>query len=322
MIMGRSVALVAAALAAAGAFAIDSRQCAAQSNNVAAAARAYSLGQQAELAGDFRAASEHYELADRMVPSPEALRSAVRMRLKAGDEAIAATRAEVLAHRYRDDRSQELAAEILKRLRAKLARVSLTCTAPCAALVDGGALGVEEAREHVFYLEPGQHRVAADFGAAGSQEQAVAAEAGVPITVALAAPDRPAGLALERRGDVHEAARPHGLRLGWFVASGALTVAMAGVTVWSGLDVLKHNDAYERNPTREKLEDGQSRERRTDILLGVSLAAAVTTGIIALNTRWSPAEAEGPAESAEPAASLGVAPVAGGAVVVLEGITW
>jgi hypothetical protein len=315
MIMGRSVALVASALAAAGAFAIESRPCAAQSN-VAAAARAYSLGQQAELAGDFRAASEHYELADRMVPSPEALRSAVRTRLKAGDEATAATRAEALAHRYRDDRSQALAAETLKGLRTVLARVSLTCSAPCAALVDGGALGIEESREHIFYLEPGQHRVTADFGTAGSQEQAVSTEAGKPIVVSLDAPERGAGLALERRGEARDAARPHGLRLGWFVASGAVTIALAGVTVWSGLDVLEHNDAYERDPTREKLEDGQSRERRTDILLGVSLAAAVTTGIIALNTRWSPAEA------AEPAASLGVAPVAGGAVVVVEGTTW
>jgi hypothetical protein len=315
MMQGRTVALVAAVFAAAGSAAIESRPCAAQ-GNVAAAARAFSLGQQAELAGDFRAASEHYELADRMVPSPEALRSAAKMRLKAGDEAIAATHAEALARRYRDDRSQELAAGMLKGLRARLARVSMTCTAPCGAIVDGGAVGIDESREHIFYLEPGQHTVAADFGTAGSQEQGVTAEPGKAISVALAAPERPPVLALEERSAPRDAAPRRGLPLAWFVTSAAITVGVGAAALWSGLDVLQQNDAYERDPTRGKLEDGQRAERRTDILFGVTAAAAVATGIIAFNTRWSSPK------PAERAASVGVAPVAGGVVLVLEGIAW
>lgn len=314
--MGKGRALLLAAVAATAAV-VEASPSAAQSS-VSAAAKAFSLGQQAELAGDHRAASEHYELADRMVPSPEALRSAVKTRLKAGDEAIAATHAETLARRYRDERSQEIAADLLKRLRPRLARVSLSCTPACGALADGGAIGVEEASEHVFYLEPGQHTVAADFGAAGSLRQVVDARAGKTVAVDLAAPQAPAAAAMtsDPTADAQVAAtssRRSGLSRGWFVASAAVTVGLAGVTIWSGLDVLDRNDAYERDPTRARLEDGQSAELRTNILLGATAAAAVGTGVIAFFTSWSPS---GEAETAPP---VSVAPIGGGAMVVFEG---
>jgi hypothetical protein len=194
--------------------------------------------------------------------------------------------------------------------------VSLTCTAPCGAVVDGGAVGIDEARQHVFYLEPGQHTVAADFGATGSQEQVVAAEPGKAITVALAAPERPAATAFEQSSARRDVARPRGLRPRWFVASASITGVTAGVWAWSGIDVLRHNSKYKADPTARKLSDGQNRERRTNILLVGTLAGAVATSIIALNTRWW---STGPAE---PAASVGVAPVDGGALVVFEGAAW
>ncbi len=307
------------AAVAATAAVVEASPCAAQSS-VAAAAKAFSLGQQAELAGDFRAASEHYELADRMVPSPEALRSAVKTRLKAGDDAIAATHAEALARRYRDERSREIAADLLKGLRPKLARVSLSCTPSCGALADGGAIGVEQATEHIFYLEPGQHTIAADFGAAGSRRQIVEAQAGKTLSVDLEAPGQAAAAVTTDPGaDVQvdgASSRSSGLSRGWFVASAAVTVGLAGATIWSGLDVLDRNDEYERDPTRARLEDGQRAERRTNILLGATAAAAVTTGLIAFFTRWSPAGGE--AKSAPPA-TLSVAPVGGGAVLLFEG---
>ncbi len=314
--MGKGRALLLAAVAATAAV-VEASPGAAQSS-VAAAAKAFSLGQQAELAGDYRAASEHYELADRMVPSPEALRSAVKTRLKAGDEAIAATHAEALARRYRDERSQDIAADLLKGLRPKLARVSLSCTPSCGALVDGGAIGVEEASEHIFYLEPGQHTVAADFGGAGSHRQIVNARAGKTISVNLAAPQAPpAAVTSDPGADVRVEAgstRSSGLSRGWFVASAAVTVGLAGATIWSGLDVLDRNDEYERDPTRARLADGQRAERRTNILLGATAAAAVGTGVIAFFTRWSAGEGE-----AEAAPALSVAPVGGGAVLLFEG---
>lgn len=314
--MGKGRALLLAVVAATAAV-VEAPPAAAQSS-VAAAAKAFSLGQQAELAGDFRAASEHYELADRMVPSPEALRSAVKTRLKAGDTAIAATHAETLARRYRDERSQEIAADLLKGLRPKLARVSLSCSPSCGALADGSAVGVEEATEHVFYLEPGQHTVAADFGAAGSRQQIVNAKAGKTIAVDLAAPPQAtASVTTDPGTDVQvdaSSSRSPGLSRAWFVAGLGVTVGLAGATIWSGLDVLDRNNKYEQDPTLARLEDGQSAERRTNILLGATAAAAVGTGVIAFFTRWSLAGGE-----AEAAPAMSFAPVDGGAILVFEG---
>ncbi|HWM86453.1 MAG TPA: hypothetical protein VNO33_11460 [Kofleriaceae bacterium] len=309
MSRGKRHPCVLAALVVCGAVAIEPAPCAAQSK-VAAAAKAFSLAQQAELSGDHRAAAEHYELADRMVPSPEALRSAVRMRLKAGDEASAATLAETLARRHQDERSKKIAADILDRLRPRLARVSLSCTPSCGAVVDGAAVGVDEASSHIFYVEPGRHTIGAGFGAAGAQQQQITAQAGKSVEVALAAEPAPAidlGVTAEKPA---RRAPPSGLSRGWFIASAALTVGLAGATVWSGLDVIDRNEKYEANPTQERLEDGQDRELRTNILLGATATMAVATGIIAWKTRWSSPEAP---------PAIGLAPASGGGMVVYGG---
>jgi hypothetical protein len=288
------------------------RPAAAQSN-VPAAAKAFSLGQQAELAGDFRAASEHYELADRMVPSPEALRSAARARMRAGDEAAAATHAEALDRRYSDERSHKIAEEILSALRPKLGRVSLSCTPACAVLVDGGANGVEEGTAHVFYVDPGRHAISGSFGTRGSQQEMIEAQAGKEVTLSLtAAEPEEAAPVVEARASLPPP-RPTGLPRGWFIAGAALTVGLAGATIWSGLDVLDKNKVYEEMATEKRLEEGQNAELRTNILLGATAAAAVATGFIAWKTRWSSRAA------AEKDTSIAIAPSEGGAVLVFGG---
>lgn len=308
MLKGRTFILVAAiAPCIAGIAATPS---AAQSNNIAAAARAFSLGQEAELAGNFRLACEHYELADRTVPSPEALRSAAKTRLKAGDEAMAATHAEALARRYSDEKSQKVADEILKVLRPKLARVSLSCTPECGAVADGGAVGIDQSETHVFYVEPGRHTIGAGFASGDMQQEVVDAVAGKEIELSMSG-----RLDTKAAGDAPtlEATAPRparGISRGWFFVSAGLTVALGGATVWSGLDVLDRKDAYEANPTRARLDDGRDRELRTNILIGATAAAAVATAFVAWRTRWSSPE--------RPSSTVGIAPTSGGAIFVFE----
>ena len=283
-------------------------------SNIAAAAKAFSLGQQAELAGNHRAASEHYELADRMVPSPEALRSAARARQKAGDEAMAATHAEALQRRYTDEKSREVAQEILTDLRPKLARVTLTCTRPCGVVVDGGAIGVEESRDHVFYVEQGRHTIGADFGDKVTEQEVFEGQAGKSASLSI---EPPAAESASARASVNltaSSAPPpaRGIRIGWFIASAAVTVGLAGASIWSGLDVMAKNDEYERDPTMDRLDAGQSAELRTNILVGATAVAAIATGVIAWKTRWS-------SPKREQISTLGLAPTAGGALVVLGG---
>jgi len=292
---------------------------AAAQSNIAPAAKAFSLGQQAELAGNHRAASEHYELADRMVPSPEALRSAARARLNAGDESMAATHAEALERRYSDEKSRQMASEILASLRPKLARVSLSCTAPCGVVVDGGAVGVEQGRSHVFYVEPGRHTIGADFGDGATKQEVLQGLAGKSASLSISAPETPTSTAAaDVRADVVAPSRAGdsargGLRMRWFVVSAAVTVALGGAWGWSVLDVMSKNDDYEAMPTQDKLDAGQSAENRTTILAIATGAAALTTGVIAWKTRWSSSAER------ESLSTVGVAPADGGAVLVLGG---
>jgi hypothetical protein len=293
---------------------VGARSSAAQ-NNIAAAAKAFSLGQQAELAGDFRAASEHYELADRMVPSPEALRSAARARMRAGDEPMAATHAEELDRRYSDDKSHQIASEILSGLSQKLGRISLTCEKACGVVVDGGAIGVDEATEHVFYVEAGRHTIGASFGTGGTAQQMIEAPAGKTARLSLSVPEG-AEASSGATAQVSAGAggpKRAGLPIGWFIASAGATALLAGATVWSGLDVLKHKSDYEEDPTKAKLDDGRTRELRTNILIGVTAAGAVATGFIAWKTRWKTSTERAPATT------VSFAPTVGGGVVLLGG---
>jgi hypothetical protein len=86
-------------------------------------------------------------------------------------------------------------------------------------------------------------------------------------------------------------AEPEASRLPTWVFFGAagLTAAVAGVTVWSGLDTLSARDDYVADPTEAGYEDGISRQRRTNVLIGVSIGLAVGTAVVgAFLTGWEP----------------------------------
>ena len=54
---------------------------------------------------------------------------------------------------------------------------------------------------------------------------------------------------------------------------GALTLALAGITVWSGLDTLQQKDTFDKSPTSNNLDVGKQKETRTNVLV------AATSGV-------------------------------------------
>jgi hypothetical protein len=83
----------------------------------------------------------------------------------------------------------------------------------------------------------------------------------------------------------------------WFYASASVTVLLSAATIWSGLDV---NDAYDdyrselphltRAQADARVEDGHSRELRTNLLLGASVLSAAGTAVLGLVlVDWKPA---------------------------------
>jgi hypothetical protein len=98
---------------------------------------------------------------------------------------------------------------------------------------------------------------------------------------------------------------------------GTVLTAGAGATlIWSGVDTLDGVGPYEADPTPERLADGQSRELRTNVLIGVTGALAITTLVFAIVTDWdgdpAPAgESDAPAEAAPSpeVSSVSIAPM-------------
>jgi hypothetical protein len=283
------------ALLLAACFALATPLAAQAQNDVVAAANAFEQGQRAELSGESARAAELYELADRMAPAPEALRNATRMRLAAGQPVAAATRAEELLRRYPDDtESKELAQEVLRRTRPELGRVTVRCAVRCTVVVDGLAIATAYAREHVTYVQPGDHTLEARFEDGGVSSLPVkvgAGEASQLEAVHVPPPPKPVeppasiDTSSASGGADTLAAKKRLSPITFWVLGGA-TAAVGGVTLWSGLDLLSARDDFksDKTPTRKEFNEGESKDLRTSLLLGSTAALAAATVVVALFT--------------------------------------
>jgi hypothetical protein len=264
----------------------------AEDKGVVAAANAYAQAQQAELRGDNDRAAELFELADRIAPTPEALRSATRARLAAGQLALAASDAEELLARESDEASRTLAESVLQRARPELSRYTLQCSAPCTVVADGLATGVSARETQIVYLTPGTHELEVGFDAAATQSVKLTGAAGESRSLSIARPARAAkpldDEALPSEESAPEPRRSRGLSPAYFWTAASLTVVATGLTIWSGLDLLQARDDFKANPqpTRGDFEDGESKDRRTNALIGVSSVLAVGTATLAVFTRF------------------------------------
>jgi hypothetical protein len=302
----------------------------ASAQDVAGAANAFSRAQKAELSGDHDTAAELYELADSLAPAPEALRSALKARKAAGQLASAAQHAERILRRYPNDkRSKDLADATLEEAKRKLARIEVTCrTKPCSVVIDGAAGSSESTDHHVIFLEPGKHELGAAFGADRATPRPTTTKAGDRLTFTFDPPPPSASASKNTdasgktvAGGTADTGVDHGSkgRLSpWIFVTGAVVTAGLGVaTVWSGLDVLDAHDAYQGNETQATYQAGVDKERRTNVLIGATAVAGVSTVVIAIFTRWSGSSDSGAAPRTRMQA--GGVPLPGGAAFTVSG---
>lgn len=280
------------------------------------AAAAYEQGQRAFASGDFTAAAEFFETADRTQPAAQALVQAIRAHRGArapAHDARAATLALLLLRREAGDpRVAAYARRVLDDLSPQLARLTVRCNG-CDLSLDARSSGPD------VYAEPGPHTLTAAWGLrvshhpldllAGSDnplELAAPGEAPPPpaalpiatpeeIRARVGAPidaERPPALrgalpTIEQRPPRVDPPPPDGLSPAVFVTGLVITAGLAGALTWSGLDTLSGGEAYERDPTQSGLDDGRVRELRTNVLAGATAAAGAATLLIgALFTRW------------------------------------
>jgi hypothetical protein len=309
-----------------------------------AAAEAYDRGTTAYVDQSYEEAARWFETANRLAPASAALMQAIRAHERNDNAARASTLALELASTYpQDAAANEFATTVLNKHASALLKVQVTCDEDCKLDLDG------KLQEYLaFFVAPDvTHKLTATF-ATGSKVSEVVGAAGETRDLSFEAPAPPPVTPIVVHPldeTLDHGARPPLSPVFTWIGVG-LTVALGAATIVSGLNAKAGVPDYEKaaKASREcmtmgkancttlaadaaaRLDDGQGRELRTNVLIGVTAAAAVGTGVIAfVLTDWSGGEEKAQSASARSAARnswsarLRLEPRWGGAATVLEG---
>jgi len=269
------------------------------------AAEAYDQGTSAYLSEHYELAAHWFERAYRVAPTSAALLQAVRAHTKAGNSIRAANLALELRDGYpEDERAKRAADEVVARVAPTNVLVNASCEKECALELDGALV-----RHPSFFVTPDvEHALKAAYDD-GETSTSVRGDPGSTKSVTLVAPLAPPP--------------PPVPRWAFFSSLGA-TLALGAVTVWSGVDADRGVSDYEAaartanspginnggSPTpmeqaENLLDEGRQKERRTNILIGVTAGMAVSTAVLGVFTNWKGESRERSAKRIE--ASVGVA---------------
>ena len=270
----------------------------------AEAAEAYDQATSAYLSERYELAAHWFERAYRLVPTSTALLQAVRAHQKAGNLLRAANLSLQLRDKYpKDHRAKKTANEVIESVRPMNVLVEAKCEKNCTLELDGALL-----QHPTFLAQPDvEHSLKAAFDD-GETSSYVEGAAGETKQVTLAAPAPPPPPPIPR----------------WaFFSSLGATVAMGAVTVWSGIDANNGVSAYEAaaqtanspginngaSPTPAEmaqalLDEGRKKERRTNILIGVTAGMAATTAVLGVFTNWKGESRDAAAKRVEPAVGV------------------
>jgi hypothetical protein len=277
-----------------------------------AAAEAFDRGREAYKEEHFAEAAEQFERADASAPSATALSLAIKARDKAGDLDRAGTLASLALERYPDDAEiQRIAPEVLARAGAAMHELHISCVEPCE-LADGTKIvHGAAAKLRTVFLSEGSHAIRAGFVDGRAQSKSVEATAGGSGQLAFEGaepePEKPPPetepkpfLVSTDEPPKDERKKSSGLPpVVFFVGLGA-TVVTGGITIWSGLDTVKNpgadrvkSECAQGDTECPLYKDGQSRQLRTNVLIGVTAVLGVGTGVLgAIGIDWGGGSAE------------------------------
>jgi hypothetical protein len=273
-----------------------------------AAADSFEAGAKSYKDGKHEEAAAHFEAADAAVPSSKALRFAIRARAEAGQASRAATLAALALERYSDDaETKKLATETIEKLGPGLHRAEVSCASPCLLAVGTRIVPGEANTRWVVYLDPGSQSLGASFGKVAAPEQTIDAAAGGSSEVRFAPKKKkadpeppPSGGGMPVGTDTPDD-QPEGppkdddwrIHPAPFVVGIIATAGLGGTTIWSGIDTMNNPGADAvREECRGQGEDcelyqeGQSKELRTNALIGATAGVAAVTVVLAIVTDW------------------------------------
>jgi tetratricopeptide (TPR) repeat protein len=228
--------------------------------------------------GDFRGAAQAYETAYKKAPHFAPLWNAAR----AWESANEPVRAANLYAKYLEeappnapDRNRAIAS--LKKLAAKLGKLDVHA----AQGVDHVTVDDEPIEGDSVYVSPGAHVVQGRVGDRVVREQPKVA-AGESISVALSPPAPEPEKPIEKPASPPSTAEHKGWSPVIVAFGGAVTGILAGLAVWSGMDTLHQKDVFDGAPTQDNLDQGKSKQQRTNLLIGAAAGVGAITAICAV----------------------------------------
>lgn len=276
-------------------------QAAPDAERLKTAADEFDAGRRAYRLRDFDNAAAHFENADRDVPSPEALQSAIRARKEAGQDARAATLASWALSRYPGDKElADYAPKIIADAEKGLYKLTVGCSPDCALVVDEKVAPFGETSAATLYLEPGTHTLVAGWPNDRRTNSSVDAVAGGLGTVSFSAPATPNGgigsapiEPASSNSPESDRGRASGLPPAVFFVGAGATLILTGVTIWSGIDTLNNPgkeaiaNCQPRDTSCPEYQLGLSHQQRTNVLIGATSVVAAGTAVLGLFfTNW------------------------------------
>lgn len=239
-------------------------------------------------------AAKAFEEAYAIAPHPAVMLNAINAWTIAGQPARAATLASALvADSATDEKSREEARSKMAELQGKVGRLNIRGAQAKKLTIDGKASSMGE-----IFVDPGDHLLEAETDGrkvqrkvsvvAGSSEQ-ILLEAPPPAPTTTTA--TPTTTSAPTSNSV-ELEPKKGLPPTVVYVGAGLTAVLGGVLVWSGLDTLKARDDFDTKvkagtATQSDKDSGESKQTRTNVLIGVTAAAGLATvGIALFATNW------------------------------------
>ncbi len=236
----------------------------------------FDQGKAAYARGDYAASAEAFDRAHAARPHHSALWNAALAWQSGGEPVEAANRfAAYLETAPVDAPDRDTALSRLRVLSRKLGRLELHAEAVSDIRIDGRSVDAV-----TVYVSPGSHVITARSGSGRTVREVASVQAGALLSVVLTPP---AGAAQPQTGgDESSEDRVRGVPPAAVYTGAAVTAALVGVTVWSGVDTLEARDRFDREPSGAALESGRDKQNRTNILFAVTVGVALLTGATAL----------------------------------------
>ncbi len=282
----------------------------------AQASAAYDRGAAAYDSGRFADAAAELARADALVPNATTLALALRAAMRIDDPVLVMTLVERAELRPPDGALLGASRTARDRFEKRTGRLTIVCPPPreCSAEVDGAVVKVGA----TLWTTAGDHTIDLHARASGALEhRTVHVDAGASIEahpLPLAEPPSPLplpGRPVEQRDTPKPAGRQpasRGLSPAWFWIGAGASVVLGGVSAASAFETKNRYAAYTANPTQDGRSAGLASELRTNVLFGVTAAAAVATaGLGLFAVRWS-ARGGAPSQGASSAAFVVAGP--------------